>query len=117
MNYFYKTIAYSRAFALMWETDETEICFLVVYQVMDVEHLDDRDEHELSVTVFVQDEAYCPKPVYSFCTNATVEELIEEDDFQLNIMNMLRDDKEFRGICCDCYKTCIQGMSEWSHCD
>ena len=48
-----------------------------------------------------------------FYTIATVEKLNDEAAFQLKIRNMLRVDKEFRGIYCDYYKNCIQNMKEW----
>ena len=96
------------------DPNKTASSFLVLYQVMDEEGLEAQDEHDLSVTVFEQDEAYRPMPVFNFYTRATQEELTDQDTFPLKIMATLRDNKEFRDVCHDCYLKTVQPLETWS---
>lgn len=114
MREFSNTNEYSGSFAFRLEPDVTEINFLVVYQVMDVEDLNAQDVYDLSVTVFKQDEAYRPMPVFYFFTRATREELTDQATFPLKIMATLRDNKEFRDVCRDCYLKTVQPLETWS---
>ena len=114
MREFSNTNEYSGSFAFRLEPDVTEINFLVVYQVMDVEDLNAQDVYDLSVTVFEQDEAYRPVPVFYFFTRATREELTNQATFPLKIMATLRDSKEFCDVCRDCYLKTVQPLETWS---
>ena len=114
MREFSNTNEYSGSFAFRLEPDVTEINFLVVYQVMDVEDLNAQDVYDLSVTVFKQDEAYRPMPVFYFFTRATREELTDQTTFPLKIMATLRESKEFRDVSRDCYLKTVQPLETWS---
>lgn len=106
---------YVCSFPFVWKPNtKTEIYFLAICQVMDEENLESRDEHEISVTVFVQDEAYRPIPVLYFFALVTHEELTDKATFPLTIMAALRDSKEFRDVCRDCYLNTVQPLETWS---
>ena len=116
MREFSNTNEYSGSFAFRLEPEVTEFNFLVVYQVMDVEDLNAHDVYDLSVTVFEQDEAYRPMPVFYFFTRATREELTDQTTFPLKIMATLRESKEFREVCYDCYLKSVQPLGVWAPC-
>ena len=78
------------------------------------EDLNAHDVYDLSVTVFEQDEAYRPMPVFYFFTRATRKELTDQTTFPLKIMATLRESKEFRDVCRDCYLKTVQPLETWS---
>lgn len=114
MREFTNTNEYSGSFGFWSDPNKTASSFLVLYQVMDEEGLEARDEHDLSVTVFEQDEAYRPMPVFYFYTRATHDELTDKNTLPLKIMATLRESEEFREVCCDCYLKSVQPLGVWS---
>ena len=96
---FFKNVEQSNSFHFTVKGNATDARFLVVYQLMDEEVLDDHEQCYLALTVFLQDEEYCLEQVYHFYTVVSIEWLRDETLFPLNIISTLSTNEEFLHVC------------------
>lgn len=109
---FFKNVEQANAFHFTVKSNTTDVRFLVVYQLMDQEILDDHEQCYLAVTVFFQDEEYCLEQVYHFYTVVSIESLRDEALFPLNIISTLSTNEEFLDVCCE-YMEATPEQKNW----
>ena len=96
---FFKSVEQATSFRFTVKSNTTDACFLVVYQLMDEEVLDDHEQCYLAVTVFFQDEEYRLEQVYHFYTVVSIEWLRDETLFPLYVIATLSTNEEFLDVC------------------
>ena len=96
---FFKNVEQANSFHFTVKSNTTDAHFLVVYQLMDEEVLDDHEQCYLAVTVFFQDDEYCDEQVYHFYTVVSIESWRDETLFPLNIISTLSTNEAFLDVC------------------